>query len=82
MELISASSREFLGRLDAWFESRPEILMLIRYSHAGGAKSFELFSSFRDIAERLLQLPPRTSVIAFRQPQLPLRGQVDDAFVA
>jgi hypothetical protein len=55
--------------------------VLIRYPYAGGTKSFEFFTSAAALFERLRQLPPRTSVIAFRQPQLSLRGIVDDEFI-
>jgi hypothetical protein len=72
----------FLGTLAAWLHSQPEVLLLIRHSHAAGARDFELFSSFQDLSDRIRLLPPRTSVIAFRQPQLPLRGVVDDGFIA
>jgi hypothetical protein len=56
--------------------------VLIRYSHAAGSKSFELFHSFSTLREKLSQLPPSTSVIVFKEPQLPLRGMVDDNFIA
>jgi len=59
-----------------------EILSLIRYSRAAGDKSFEFFVSFDRLRERLGELKPQTSVIAFRQRQLPLRGVVDDEFIA
>ena len=55
--------------------------MLIRYSHAAGSKDFELFTLFATLSKRLRQLSPQTSVIAFRQPQLPLRGVVNEEFI-
>jgi hypothetical protein len=73
---------KFLGMLESWLQSQPEILVLIRYSHAAGSRDFEFFSSFRALADRIRELPPLTSVIAFRQPQLPLRGVVDDEFIS
>jgi hypothetical protein len=77
----ATTDRKFLDTLQAWFSGQPEVLLLIRYSHAAGSKDFEFYSSFQDLSERRL-LPPRTCVIAFRQPQLPLRGVVDDKFIA
>ncbi len=56
--------------------------MLFRFSHAAGAKDFEFFSTLQALSDRMRQLPPRTCVIAFKQPQLPLRGVVDDDFIA
>jgi hypothetical protein len=82
MSFASSTDRKFLGTLEAWLRSQPEVLLLIRHSAAAGAKDFELFSSFHDLSERIRRLPPSTSVIAFRQPQLPLRGVVDDDFIA
>jgi hypothetical protein len=81
VSLTSSTDRTFLSTLEYWLGIQPEILVLIRYSHAAGHKSFELFSSPAALFERLRQLPPRTAVTAFRQPQLPLRGIVDDGFI-
>lgn len=78
----STTDPKFLGTLESWLQSQPEILVLIRYSHAAGSRDFELFSSFQNLADRIRALPPLTSVIAFRQPQLPLRGVVDDELIS
>lgn len=82
MSYATTTDPKFLGTLESWFRSQPEILLLIRYSHAAGSKDFEFFSSFQSLADRIRGLPPLTCVIAFRQPQLPLRGVVDDAFIS
>src|SRR5947207_2259743 len=82
MSHTSTTDKQFLGQLEQWIEEQHEILTLIRYSRAAGAKDFEFFSSFETIAARLRQLPECASVIAFRQPQLPFRGTVDDGFIA
>jgi hypothetical protein len=60
---------------------QPEILVLIRFSHAAGSKDFEFFSSHDLLCQKIFELPPLTSVFAFKQPQLPLRGIVDDDFI-
>src|ERR1700678_3653578 len=72
---------KFLDTLKLWLAANPEILLLIRYSHAAGSKDFEFFTTFQSVYDRIGQLPPRTRVIAFRQPQLALRGVVDAAFI-
>jgi hypothetical protein len=82
MGYASATDPQFLGTLESWLRRLPEILILIRYSRAAGSKDFEFFSSFEALWNRIRQLPPDTSIIAFRQPQLPLRGVVDEDFVA
>ena len=81
-EHLSTRDSRFLGPVRSWLETKPEILVLIRYSGAAGSKSFESFSSFVAIADKLAHLPPSTSVTAFKQPQLPMRGVVDDRFIA
>lgn len=81
MSYPSTNDPQFLRTLQSWFDTQAEILLMIRYSGAAGSRGFEFFRSFRDMAHRLHELPPRTSVIAFREPQLPLRGVVDDEFI-
>jgi hypothetical protein len=81
MSYPSSTDKRFLATLDEWLRSQREILVLIRYSHAAGSKDFEFFSSFETLMEKLRSFPPRTCVIAFRQPQLPFRGVVDDSFI-
>src|SRR5215208_4336557 len=82
MSRISATDPKFLGTLESWLRERPEITVLFRYSHAGGAKDYFFFSSFLALLEHIRRSSPLTSIVAFRQPQLPLRGVVDDAFIA
>ena len=79
---MSAADTGLLATLENWVRSRPEILVLVRYSRAAGAKDFEFFSSFPALAERIRRLPPETNIIAFREPQLPLRKVVDNPFIA
>jgi hypothetical protein len=74
MGYVSSSDKSFLNTLQHWLTEQPEILVLIRYPRAAGSKSFEFFSTFDAVSERIHQLPSQTSVIAF-QPQLPLRGE-------
>lgn len=81
-KFTSTTDQQFLATLESWFVSQREILVLIRYSHAAGSKDFEFFSSCQSLVDRLRGLPPRTAIIAFRQPQLPLRGIVDDNFIS
>jgi hypothetical protein len=82
MNHASSTDTEFLNTLESWLNNLSQILVLIRYSAAAGNKDFEFFSSFEDLSKRISQLPPSTYIIAFRQMQLPLRGIVDEAFIA
>jgi hypothetical protein len=81
MGLTSTADKEFLKTLEDWLDSQSEITVLIQYSRAAGNKSFEFYTSFAGLSERLHQLGPQTCITAFRRPQLPLRGVVDDAFI-
>jgi hypothetical protein len=79
---IATTSREFLSTVKSWFGTRDEILLLIRYAYAAGNRDIEIISTAQDFAKRLAQLAPRTSITAFRDHTLPLRGVVDDAYIA
>jgi hypothetical protein len=81
MGLTSTTDKEFLTTLKDWLDNQPEIMVLIRYSRAGGNKSFEFYTSFDALSKRLRRLSPGTNVIAYSKPQLPIRGVVDDFFI-
>lgn len=59
-----------------------EVLALFRFHAAAGSRSLELFVSLDDLDSRVSELPPKTSVIVFVKPQIPLRGTVDEQFVS
>jgi hypothetical protein len=82
MAYVSSNDPKFLATLQNWLRNQPEILVLFRYSHAAGSKDFELFTKFEMLSARLCELPPRTCIIAFKKMQLPLRGVVDNEFIA
>jgi hypothetical protein len=75
------TDKKFLKSLEDWLCCQSEIMILVRYSRTAGNKSFEFFTSFTALRKRLELLKAETSVTAFRNPQLPLRGHVDDAFI-
>jgi hypothetical protein len=77
-----ATDPRFLGTLESWLSCVSEILVLIQYSHAPGNKEFEFFSSFDTLANKIRNLPLRTSIVVFRQPQLPVRGIADEGLIA
>ena len=79
--LPSTADKRFLKPLEDWLRCQSEIMILVRYSRAAGNKSFEFFTSFAALRKRLELLKAETSVTAFRQPQLPQRGHVDDEFI-
>lgn len=81
MSLTSSAGGAFLKTLENWLGSEGEVLVLIRLSRASGNKSFEFYTSFAVLKERLSQLPADACVTVFRNRQLPLRGIVDDQFI-
>ena len=81
MSYAPTTNLEFLGTLEDWFRSQNEILIEIRYRRGAGSRDFELFSSFQALSERVRELPPGACITAFMEPQLPLRGVVDESFV-
>ncbi len=82
MSYAPTTDPKFLRTLEDWFKSQSEILIEIRYRCGAGSQDFELLSSFQALSERIRELPAGACVTAFRKPQLPLRGVVDDNFVA
>lgn len=81
MSLTHITDLTFRNIVSQWIDQNHEILVMIRYSHMAGAKSFEFFTKYHAAMQRILHLPARTSVVIFRDPQLPLRGKVDDKFI-
>jgi hypothetical protein len=79
--LPSTTDKKFLNAVESWLRDRSEIMILVRYSRAAGNKSFEFFTSFAALRERLARLKAETSVTVFQKTQLPLRGCVDDEFI-
>lgn len=81
MSLTSSADEAFLKTVESWLASGLEVLILIRYSRAAGDKSFEFYTSFAALQERLSQLPAEACITVFRNRQLPLRGFVDNEFI-
>lgn len=77
----SALDPQFATTIEKWLCEQSEILVMFRYPNAGGARDFEIHSSLPTIMRRLSEVPPQTSVIAFRKPQLPIRGSSTPALV-
>jgi hypothetical protein len=79
--LRSSRDLAFLATIGDWIEARGEVLVLFRWPNAGGSKSFEFFRDFPAFMARLETAPRRTSIIVFREPQLPIRGLIDDELI-
>jgi hypothetical protein len=79
--VFSADDSEFLARVDRWLSERGKLLVLFRYSHTAGNTDNFFLESAEAFRAELRKASPKTSVIAFRQRQLPLRGVVDDGLI-
>jgi len=81
MGYTSTQDPTFISTVQAWIESKKEVFALIRFHAAAGSKSFEFFQSMDAFKNRLNELHARTCITVFRDPQLPLRGCVDEEFI-
>jgi hypothetical protein len=71
----------FVALARRWIAEQGEILGLFRYSRTGGGKDFCFFREPEGFTAKLARLPPNTSVILFRRPQLALRGRIDESII-
>ncbi|MDQ5824883.1 MAG: hypothetical protein M3441_11865 [Chloroflexota bacterium] len=78
---LSSKDYRFRQTVKEWLNEQGELLVLIRYSHAAGSRDYLLVDEPSQFEDRLDKLRPMTSIIVFRQPQLPLRGIVDSQFI-
>jgi len=81
-DLRSSFDPKFRDTLRNWIDVRGQILVLIQYPRAAGLKDFILVDDFSSLETLLDSLRPQTRIVAFNQPQLPLRGLVDAVFIA
>jgi hypothetical protein len=81
MGYAKTTDPQFLGRVESWIAKHGEVLALFKYVNAAGSRDFTFFNDVRDFRSGLERLPPNTWVIVYGEPQLPLRGRVDDALI-
>lgn len=81
MALRSTEDNNFTELVRRWLEQNGEIFVVVRYSHAAGARDYLFFSSFSDFRDLVSSLPPMADIIVFRDKQLPIRGIADDALL-
>ena len=80
-------AREITGdfghrRLPHGSNERGEVPRALRYLRVGGQKTSRFVAPTRPFATYVTKIAPAApDVVVFRQPQLPLRGRVNDAFV-
>lgn len=74
-------SDEYRNTVSAWLRNAGELLVVLRYLRAAGAKDYALIRSDSEFDRLIHVCPVGTDIIVFRDPQLPVRGTVDAAFI-
>jgi hypothetical protein len=81
MHSTPTASPEALATFERWFRAQEQILVRTR-DPIGGSDEFEFFSSFDTLKTRMQEADPYTCFTVWENAQLPLRGVVDDDFIA
>ena len=71
---------DFLRRAAEWIERTGEVLVILRYLRAAGAKDYALCRSREALEEIVNQVSVGTDIEVLRDRQLPLRGIVTKEF--
>ena len=82
MGYVKTTDPPFLGRVEFWIDKHGEVLALFKYVNAAGSRDFSFFNDVRAFRSELERLSPNTWVIVYGEPQLPLRGCVDDTLIS
>lgn len=75
-------TRRFLDTVRAWIAENGEVLVVLRYLHGAGSKDYALIGSSTTFDLLVERCPLGTDIIVFKEPQLPVRGIVDDALAS
>jgi len=81
MGYAKTTDPQFLSQVESWIDKRGEVLALFKYVNAAGSRDFAFFNDIREFRSELERLQPNTWVIVYGEPQLPLRGRVDDTLI-
>jgi hypothetical protein len=74
-------SDSFIETVMTWIRESGEVLVIMRYLRAAGAKDYGFARTEGDFLGLLDVLPVGTDIIVFRDKQLPLRGAVNEGFI-
>lgn len=72
----------FLDRAASWIEQAGEVLVILRYLRAAGAKDYAICRNIAEFRDLVDAAPLGTDIEVFKDAQLPLRGVVDEVFAA
>jgi hypothetical protein len=79
---LSTSAPWFQRTVEAWLKSSKEVLVVIKIVYGAGSRSFEFFTDIESFRKRIAALRAKDCVVVLRDEHLPLRGCVDDDFIA
>jgi hypothetical protein len=71
----------FLQRVAAWINGTGEVLVILRFLRAAGAKNFALCRTRQEFESLVKCVPRGTDIEVFRDRQLPLRRVVNESFI-
>jgi len=71
----------FTATVATWIAASGEVLVILRYLRAAGAKDYALCRTVFEFEMLVEGVPIGADIEVFRQPQLPIRGVVTDAFI-
>jgi hypothetical protein len=71
----------FVSTVRNWIEKTGEVLVIMRFLRAAGAKDYAIVTSAEKVDRLVDVCPIGTDIIVFRDRMLPMRGVVDNAFV-
>ena len=74
-------SDDYRSTVSSWLRGAGELFVVLRYLRAGGAKEYAFIRNDAEFDRLLHVCPVGTDIVVFRDPQLPLRGTVDAAFI-
>jgi hypothetical protein len=72
---------KFLATVGGWIDSSAEVFVVLRYLRAAGMKDYAFIKTRDEFASLVDSVAEGTDMIAFRDPQLPIRGKVSKEFV-
>ena len=81
MAYVATTDPTFLHTLESLLAGQSEVLALVRFRCGGGSREYRLFSSYSALLEMMHQAPAGACITVFRNPNLPLRGVVDEEFI-
>jgi hypothetical protein len=68
--------------LTDWFEPSGELFVELHLPHSGGSGFFYILSTFADYLDLMMKAKPGAVSFVLRDRQFPLRGVIDDVFIA